>query len=139
MCDVNTAVPSIMTFATIKVVKNISDILQTRFVETADETEMLHENLQELGNVSKTEAFSSLNEEEWKNNYLQPAVLVWILQFLRFIGIPALLFYLTLMLWELRYLRMRDSSNSLSLPPGCMGLPLLGEMLQFFIIVSVDC
>ena len=139
MCDVNTAVPSIMTSASLEVVKNISAILETRFVETTNETEMLYENMQELENVSKTKVFSSLNEEEWKNNYLQPAVSVWILQFLRFVGIPVLLFYLTLMLWELRYLRMRDSSNPLSLPPGCMGLPLLGEMLQFFIIVSVDC
>jgi len=136
MCDVNTAVRSIMTSMSLDVVKNINVIQETSFVAVTNVTEMQFENnVQQLDTLT-TEFLPSKDDDQWKTNSVQTLIVEWSLLFIRYMAIPSLLFYLTTLLWELRYVRMRDSTTPLPLPPGSMGLPILGEMLQFFITVS---
>ena len=103
---------------------------------TFDEFALQHKVTEEQGleemrhdwrNQSMTDTWSFLTNS-W--------FIYFVVYFIRCLIIPCLLFYISLILWELRFLRMRDPSNPLPLPQGSMGLPFIGEMFQFFLIVS---
>ena len=118
------------TFTTADATGNTCSPLYAR-AATLDNSEMLFGN--ESESISKTEISTcSKTAVEWRSS-VEPTALFWLI---RFVAFPSLLFCLMLILWELRYFCSRDPSNPLPLPPGRMGLPLLGEMLQFFILVS---
>lgn len=85
-------------------------------------------NVIENWNLSQNDTFDSYQKSMFVN---------WFVYFLRCLVIPGLLFYISWILWELRFLKMRDPSNPLPLPSGRMGFPIIGEMIQFFVIVSL--
>ena len=112
----------------------------------ANQSKALFEKVDSLSNSNFTEM--NLNSEtvgDWKflqNETTSPCeesvFVFWSFYFLRCLVIPCLLFYISWILWELRFLRMRDPSSPLPLPAGRMGFPIIGEMIQFFVLVSIS-